>query len=507
MPLLPFVRALAPAEAFPVEGFLTAVADLSLPLADPAGVQGALRGELLRLAVAGETWENRGPVRLRWVGGRLTVEQLALASRLGELGITGTLAPGGTLDLAARGRLPLTVLPAFTPRVREAAGTLEVRLAVSGRVDAPALVGQGTLRAERILLQDYPDALRNLEAAFVVTPELLRLTDAAALLGRSRLTASGDLVLEGWRPGAYRLALAGKEVPFTPLEGLETLWDLDLELSGQGSAARLRGQGRLLRGTYSGDFSLLGLLLGRRTAGPAASGTGLPLQLSLRLEDRLAVRTNLVQLRVGGALSVEGTTADPILFGALEAREGRILFRQNRFVVESASARFTDPRAIDPILRLISRARVGSYDVILSLHGSIRDLVVRLSSSPALTQEEIIALLTTGSTAQKAGQAAQGLLVEELGQLLLQDILGTAAESAGLARLQAGVVEGDEGQRLQVGTQLSEDVRVIYWQTLSGGSKRLLRIEYQLLGPLFIAGEQNFQGGYGGDLLLRLRFR
>jgi hypothetical protein len=69
------------------------------------------------------------------------------------------------------------------------------------------------------------------------------------------------------------------------------------------------------------------------------------------------------------------------------------------------------------------------------------------------------------------------------------------------------VDEGVEGQRLQVGAQVAEDVRVLYWQTLSGGTKRTLRVEYQILGPLLIAGEQDFQGGYGGDVLLRLRFR
>jgi hypothetical protein len=32
-------------------------------------------------------------------------------------------------------------------------------------------------------------------------------------------------------------------------------------------------------------------------------------------------------------------------------------------------------------------------------------------------------------------------------------------------------------------------------------------VEYQLLGPLLLAGEQDFRGGYGADVVLRLRFR
>jgi hypothetical protein len=60
---------------------------------------------------------------------------------------------------------------------------------------------------------------------------------------------------------------------------------------------------------------------------------------------------------------------------------------------------------------------------------------------------------------------------------------------------------------MRVGAQLSEKDQVIYSQTLRGSSQRLLRVEYQLLGPVLIAGEQDFQGGYGGDVFVRLRSR
>jgi hypothetical protein len=37
--------------------------------------------------------------------------------------------------------------------------------------------------------------------------------------------------------------------------------------------------------------------------------------------------------------------------------------------------------------------------------------------------------------------------------------------------------------------------------------ERRLRVEYQVLGPLRVAGEQDFRGGFGGDVLIRFRFR
>jgi hypothetical protein len=54
---------------------------------------------------------------------------------------------------------------------------------------------------------------------------------------------------------------------------------------------------------------------------------------------------------------------------------------------------------------------------------------------------------------------------------------------------------------------VTEQTLVTYSQALGGSSERKVRVEYELVGPLLIAGEQNFQGGYGADLLLRFRFR
>jgi autotransporter translocation and assembly factor TamB len=62
-------------------------------------------------------------------------------------------------------------------------------------------------------------------------------------------------------------------------------------------------------------------------------------------------------------------------------------------------------------------------------------------------------------------------------------------------------------QVFNVGKQVTEDVRVLYSQSLSGASKRVLRMEYQVIGPLLLSAEQDFQGSFGGDVLIRLRFR
>ena len=46
-----------------------------------------------------------------------------------------------------------------------------------------------------------------------------------------------------------------------------------------------------------------------------------------------------------------------------------------------------------------------------------------------------------------------------------------------------------------------------YSGSFAEGGKQKLRVEYQLFGPVLVAGEQAFSGGVGGDVILRFRFR
>jgi translocation and assembly module TamB len=331
--------------------------------------------------------------------------------------------------------------------------------------------------------------------------------EAEASLGRGKIRASGDLAFEGGKPGAYRALIKAQSIALAPVEGLQTVWDMDLEVVGKADQPWIRGEARLVRGIYSGDLSLLSLLL-RESPGQAASaGPAIPLRILLRLDNNLQVQTNLARLRLGGTLSLEGTTADPILFGRVESREGRISFRQHRWTVTSATAQFTDPQRLDPIIDVTATTRIRTYDVTMRVSGRSEELMVHLSSKPPLPEQEVLALATLGTTSPPTGESGAGLVLAEMVRLLIDDILGMGTSSLGLDTVNLGTVEEAGQTKMRVGTQVSEKVQVIYSQTLRGSTQRLLRVEYQLLGPVLIAGEQDFQGGYGGDVFVRLRFR
>ncbi len=278
-------------------------------------------------------------------------------------------------------------------------------------------------------------------------------------------------------------------------------------MAGTGLQPVVRGEGRLVRGTYTGDLSLVSLLLREHAEKAASAGPAIPLRLALHLDDNLLVQANQSRLRVGGTLNLEGTSTAPVLLGRLESRDGRVVFRKYRWTVVSASARLDDPSRINPALDVEATARIRTYEVTMRLSGRLDELDVRFSSQPPLPEKQLLALVTLGTPDLPSGGAGATALLGEAMQLVLSDLLGPSAGSLGLSAIDVRAVEENRATQLQFGAQLSEEARLVYSRALRGSNKQVVRLEYQLLGPVFIAGEQDFGGYYGGDLFIRLRFR
>jgi autotransporter translocation and assembly factor TamB len=416
--------------------------------------------------------------------------------------------PAPRLDVKLRGRFPLALLAALRPEVQEASGVLDVQAAVTGTTADPQAVGDGTIGDGLVRLTAYPEALRQIQARFTMSPAGVRLASATASLGGGAVSARGDLALDGRAIGPFRFDIEARGVSLGPAPGARTTWDADLELLGAESRALLRGQATLVRGTYVSDEPLLRLLLALRgTAGGGGEPSlALPLQIRVRLGDNLTVRTTVARFRAGGTVTLSGTTAAPLLFGTVAVRDGQLIFRAQRFTLTNASARFTNPRRIDPILDVRGEARIQAYDVTLHLTGRSENLEVRLSSTPALPEEDILSLIAFGTTRAQLARGGSTAVAGEMAGLLLRDLFGFSAGEG--APIDVELQTTDDAERsVRVGGRLNAQTRVLYSQGIDRSDARRLRLEYEVIGPLIIAGEQNFQGGFGGDVLVRLRFR
>ncbi|MGH7313811.1 MAG: translocation/assembly module TamB domain-containing protein, partial [Candidatus Rokuibacteriota bacterium] len=502
----PVLERAAPAVAHTVGGRVSLRAELAVPFADPARAQGTIVVDPLRFVVAGEPWQNRSPLRLRRTPGALHLDSVEIAGNIGTLSAGGAVHDDGRLDVRVRGRIPLAVLASLRREVQEAAGVLAASVRIAGTTSAPEATGEGTISDGLIVLRDYPEALRAVRAELRASPNAVRIVKATATVGGGSLNAAGDVQIEKGQVGNFRVSVTARRVAYAPLEGFETAWDADLELVGLRPRALLRGEARLVRGLYARDISLLRLLLERRPTGGGSTDAGVHLDLSANLDDNLVVRTALARLRAGGTLRVQGTSAAPIVFGTLTVREGQIVFRKHTFTLTSASVRFTDPRRIDPELDVRGTARIKDYDITMQMTGRSDDLRINFTSSPPLPEEDVLSLVAFGATRAQLGQAGAGAFVGEMAAFLIQDLFGVQPGRAGVDVFEVETSESGD-RTVKIGKQLTPQMLMVYSHGLETTDERRLRVEYQVFGPLRVAGEQDFRGGFGGDVLIRFRFR
>jgi autotransporter translocation and assembly factor TamB len=499
LPLGELGRRLSQGERAMVEGSVSARLLAEVPLDRPGAARGTLRLDPLRLVVAGEALASLEPIVASFDAGALRVERLLLEGRAGTITGRGTLHAGGALDAELRGQIQLGVLPVLRPEVEAASGILDVRATARGTTSAPEISGVAALDGASVTVRGHAEPLREIHARLTGAPTGLRLVEARAALGGGTLTASGEAALTDGALGAYRVALTARRIAATPLAGLSTLWDGELELAGRAARGLLQGELRLIRGLYTRELAPTGGAPGS-TAGASSGGVALPLRIAVKLDDNLVVRNRTASLRIGGTLSVEGSTRAPAVLGVLEMREGRVTFRNRRFTILTATARFVDPRRVDPFLDAVATARIREYDVTARVSGRIDGLDVRLSSTPPLPQEDLLALVAFGATRAELERSPAGVLAEEAARAIVRDLLGLESLP--------GLGGGDGEQRLQVRTRVTERSTAPAGApgAPSEGQQRI-RVEYQLLGPLSLVGEQGTSGGYAAGVVLRLRFR
>jgi len=133
------------------------------------------------------------------------------------------------------------------------------------------------------------------------------------------------------------------------------------------------------------------------------------------------VENDLVSGDVRGDLLLTGTLAAPGLVGALSMAEGsRARFRGNEFLLSHAVLDFGDRNRVAVGLDVHGESAVRDYRIYMHAFGPMSDPQMTLTSTPALSQPDIITLLSLGFTRRDtgAGGDVQGVATAAAAQAL-----------------------------------------------------------------------------------------
>ncbi|MHB1846162.1 MAG: translocation/assembly module TamB domain-containing protein, partial [Deltaproteobacteria bacterium] len=513
----------------PPAGTLSGSVTLEGEILRPERSKGQIQVDRLTLSRGALKVATEATTELELDAGRLSLADTVIVGKSTRLTLAGSRDVDGSVDGAVRGRLDARLLEGLVPNVHQLGGVFQIGAEVHGPWERPAIVGTARFSAGQFDWNGWPLTVRDFSGVAEFSERRVVLGRSHGRLNGGLADLAGDLGMDGWQIERCNLEAHLEEVPLAIPEAIPTLVTGRLALDGALSAGLLMsGELHVVRARYSRDFEIDRLLqtfsTGALHATPFAQrGPPLHLDIWLRGDGDLRVQNNVAELGLKGDLHLTGTNERTGLMGSVAAKEGLAQFRGNEYHVSDATLTFLAPNRIAPSFDVSADTDVRQYRVFVHAYGTPESYRLSLRSQPALSEDDIVKLLTFGVTSQDsasavgaAGQA--GYLGDVLWNISgLHDqvkkiiphnrVIKDFSFNVGSAFLEAtGQVEPVAQIESRV---FSDSLRLRAQLPLSEYSGKRAEAEWQLSDHMSLQGEwNNDYSDYNiGDLGLDLRMR
>ncbi|MBI3621356.1 MAG: translocation/assembly module TamB domain-containing protein [Nitrospirae bacterium] len=525
----PFALLLRPfVPAWPEQITLTASGEgeLTGSLVHPANLSGRLSFSELTVRLVDYPITNDGPIEFVLQNGRVTAQRVRLTGEGTILAAEGGLTLFERYDLFVHGEADLAILRLFVPGVSYGKGKAYLALQITDRWLDPGMAGGISIQNGQIRLETVDQPLTISYAGLVFDSQQLVLDDLHGGVGKGTVQASGRIGLHGLHPAEYRVLMEVSRLQIAPIEGLSGLVDGSLWLQGEWPAPDVAGIGhhllkgdlQLVRATYVKRIDLKTIL--KEQPGFNAVTLSLPsflntvaLQVHLSGREAIWIRNNIATLPLDIDLEARGTVEHPVIIGRIFTTGGTFTFLHTPFQVSQGSIDFLDPKQTRPALDLKASAKVRDYVIDLALTGTPERIGLELSSDPALSQADILSVMTVGRTSEEVGTVGAGAVAtNEAAALLVSELLEEPAQQIGIDRFQIDSVVDQSGltvgPQLTIGKQfLDNRLLFLYSQPLDPTTVPVYKLEYEINRHMSLVGEGDDTGRFGGDVKFRFEFR
>ncbi len=223
------------------------------------------------------------------------------------------------------------------------------------------------------------------------------------------------------------------------------------------------------------------------------------LDLAIDMANRIFIRGRGLDTEWGGALTITGDTAEPVISGQIEYRRGFLDLLGQRYQITEGTITFDGSSPPDPDINLVSQAQSEEILAIIKVTGRATDPEIELTSEPPLPQDEVISHLLFGKESSQL-TPAQGVRLAIAVETLRgggPDALGSLRQLVGLDTLSVSG-ESQDDAALTAGEYLTDRVYVEVERGVADNSGKA-RMEVELTPRLSVDTEvtEDAQTGVG----------
>jgi outer membrane protein assembly complex protein YaeT len=515
--LVPLFEIFAPDLNPTIAGTISGKLRLEGPTADENGdpsfdrLSGGLTLTKTSLQVANNPVKIDTPLTIALEAMQIKVSNTRISGEGVDLNFGGTFGLRGDagMNFALNGTVNLNQLPPISEGLL-LSGTVAIDVKLTGTAEATNLNGKSEVNGFGLSSNDLPIFVSDGVGRVTFSGDQITLESFKANANDGTLEADGVVKLARLRPSEWKYNIKAENAT-VDFQDISADVSGNLTLTGTSQGQILAGTIMVPQAEYAPQIDLDNLFAAGNAALPL-TGFGVsdggtmsqkipPISLNLRVEarDSLVVRNDNINAVGSAALNIRGTFNDPDVTGRIETDGGLVRFRGQRY--EITTGYFDLPQGgLDPQLNLTAEGQISGYRVIIGFIGPIDDIDLILQSEPQLVRDEIIALITTGST-ESGTLFSQDPLRSSLGtaaSLLSSGFISKPTEQLlGLSRFQIDPVirpNANPAARLTVGQQLSRNLYVSYSTNLASDQDQTALAEYTISNR-FSAVATYTQGG------------
>jgi translocation and assembly module TamB len=464
------------------------------------------------------TLKNSEPIAVRFTNSVVTVESAHLVGRGTDLSITGRVSP--------EQKAPLAFLQDFSTDF-VTSGEVVADATVRGTLNDPQINGRMVFEKAAFNVVDVPNGISEANGTVIFTKDRATIQSLSGETGGGKIDLSGFASYGGGQL-MFRLHARAREVRVRYPEGVSTVANASLNLTGTSDSSMLSGTVTVLRTGINLQSDFSGILA--KSAEPVQTPSarkgplgGLSFDVQIETSPDIQLQSSLTEnLQAEANLRLRGTASNPAILGRINITQGKLTFFGTKYTLSQGSVAFYNPVKVEPILNIDLETKARGIDVTLTVSGPLTKLTLTPRSDPPLQFSEIVALLATGRTPtsdpslltqrstepqswQQMGASAL------LGSAIANPVAGRLQRFFGVSKLRIDPtlsgVENNPQARLTLEQQVSSTLTFTYITNVTNSNPQVVRVEWAMSPQWSAVALREENGLFGVDFFYKRRFK
>ena len=485
------------------------------PLGDKTKVEAHLTIATLETKYQAFELAATKPIRVDYANSVVTLEPSEFKGTNTRFQFQGRIPLVGSekMSLAAKGSIDLRLAQMLAPDL-VASGQINLDVNAEGTLESPGVHGQIKVQNAAFSTEEAPIGIDQLNATMRVSDTGMQITEARANLGGGQVKFGGSL---SYRPQLEaNLSLSAKSVRLRYPQGMRSVFDTDLTLTGNRQGSTLQGRVLINSIAFTSDFDI-STFMGQFT-GVSSPPTGesfadsVKLQIAVESSSQLNAGNAQLGIEGQGNLKIIGTASDPVVVGRVDISSGDIFFEQRQYHLEQGVINFVNANKTEPVVNLLITTTINQYNLSIRLTGPIEKLQTSYISDPSLPPIDIINLIARGKTTTEGTPTSLGassVLAQGLSQV--ESTVGSnLSKLTGIAGLQLDPLIGgnntNPSARIGLQQRVTKNFTFTFSTDVTQPQNEVIQGEYQLNKRWSVGAGRDQNGGITVDGRLHTNF-